>query len=560
MISLDTVLVIERGDFANGPKAFIPYWGRFLDTDVMLNPTSAPNPGLNNATSRVPVAAVVGGGSIVNGMAFMRGSRADYDAWEELGNPGWGWKGLVPYFRKSTTFQLPSPEAAKQWNITWDTRWYDQGPVQITVPDFQYADLGTMREIWKQEGAIPRVDLGAGEGPGLYWAPESIDKKNGTRSSSRTAYYDPVRRRSNLHLLTGHTVDQILFQRLRATGVKIISRKDNRVSEVFARKEVILAAGAIQTPQLLQISGIGPKDVLNAAGIKVKKDLAAVGANFQDHATVLTLFSLSRQTFPNWDTITTNETFNATAWAEWEAHRTGPVAAGSGSSAISYSLSDLTSSAGSIARSLLSQKAQDYLPPVYSTSRPLVRGFEAQRAILAKHYTSKSASVASGGILGTGFAFTPFLKPTSRGFITLDPSNPHGFPIVHYNTLSNPVDASILLALLRRTRRFWSSPLVTAAFGNITEVQPGSQYQTDEELLGALRAGGLMPGLAHPSCTCAMIPEELGGCVGSDLKVHGIEGLSVVDASIQPLVPGAPLQPTVYAVAEKAADLIKGRA
>jgi choline dehydrogenase-like flavoprotein len=417
-----------------------------------------------------------------------------------------------------------------------------------------------MRNIWVQEGAVARREIGAGDGPGLYWAPESIDKKNGTRSSSRTAYYDPVTRRTNLHLLTGHTVDEILFQKLRATGVRIISKKDNSISEVYAKKEIIIAAGAIQTPQLLQVSGIGPKTVLQAAGIKVKKDLPAVGANFQDHATVMTLFSLSRQTFPNFDTITTNETYNATAWAEYEAHRTGPVAAGSGSSAIAYSLSDLTSSASSIARALLNQKARDYLPAIYTTSRSLLRGVEAQRAILAKRYTSNTSRVASGGIPGTGFAFTPFLKPASRGTVTLDPENPHGLPVVQYNTLSNPVDASILVALTRRTRRFWSSPRVAAAFGDISEVQPGSQYQSDEEILGALRAGNLRPGLAHPVGTCAMMPEELGGCVGSDLRVHGVGGLSVVDASVMPLIPGAPLQATVYAVAEKAADFIKRRA
>jgi choline dehydrogenase-like flavoprotein len=526
----------------------------------MLNPTSAPIPNLNNVTVSVPVAAVVGGGSIVNGMAYMRGSRADYDAWEELGNPGWGWNGLLPYFRKSTTFDPPSAEAAEQWNITWDLSWYDHGPLHVTVPEYQYPDLATMRELWRRDGVMPGVELSAGIGPGLYWAAESIDKRDGTRSSSRKAYYDPVRTRSNLHLLTRHTADEVLFQGLKATGVRVISARDNATFEVYAKKEVILAAGAVQTPQLLQISGIGPKEVLQAAGIKVKKSLPGVGANFQDHATIRTLYTLSQQTFPNFDTITVNETFNATAWAEYEEKRTGPVAAGSGSTAVQFSLSQLTASARSIAQKLLGQRAGDYLPSIYSSYRSLVRGFEAQRKILAAYYTSNSTAVGSGGILGTGFAFTPFLKPASRGTVTLNPEDPRGLPIVQYNTLSNPTDGDILLAMLRRTRRFWVRSDVGAAFGPVEEAAPGEQYQTDEELLSVLRGGLLMPGLAHPSCTCAMMPEDLGGVVDSDLKVHGVQHLSVVDASVMPLIAGAPLQASVYAVAEKAADLIKSRA
>ncbi|KAF1955148.1 alcohol oxidase [Byssothecium circinans] len=554
-----TVLIVERGDFADGPRAIYPYWARFLDTDVMIRPVSAPVAGLNNGTFNVPVAAVVGGGSVVNGMAYMRGSKADYDAWEELGNPGWGWDGLLPYFRKSTTFMPPSPEAAAAWNITWEPSVYGEGPARVTIPDYQYADLPVFRDAWSKEpGVTVKRELNAGGGPGLHWAPSTIDRRDQTRATARKEYYDPINAtRPNLHLLTGHVVEEILFQRSKASGIRALSRQDNSTYEVYAKKEVILAAGAVQTPQLLQVSGVGPKDVLEGAGITVKKDMPAVGANFQDHATILASFNLSHQSFPDPNSVVANATFNASAWEEYFEHRTGPVTTGSSNGAISFSLSQLVPSARSVAEKLLSQRAEQYLPSVYGY-RPLLRGFEAQRKILAKGFISNSSSISSGAVVGNGFAATPFLKPASRGTVTLDPTNPRGLPIVQYNTLMNPVDSDIILAMLKRTRAYWKSPEL-ARFEPV-EATPGAQYQTDEEIMSALRRGFIMPGLAHPSCTCAMLPEALGGCVGSDLTVYGIENLSIIDASILPLIPGAPLQATMYAVAEKAADLIKARA
>jgi choline dehydrogenase-like flavoprotein len=556
-----TVLVVERGDFDNKPEAIIPYYGNGLDTSVMMNFPSAPISALNNASFRVPVAAVVGGATVVNGMGYMRGARADYDAWEKLGNPGWGWNGLKRYFLKSTTFDRPSTEAVEQWNITWDPALYDSGPVHISTPDFQYPDIVPLREAWQRTvGVVERRELNDGNGPGLYWAPLTIDGHDKTRVTSRKAYYDPVfSTRPNLRLLTGHIVTRIHLQNLTAAGVRIVSRADNTTFDAFARKEIILAAGAIHTPQLLQISGVGPYKSLKAAGVKVKKDLPGVGANLQDHANIPIFYNLSNQSFPNPDTITSNATYNATVWDEYFKNLTGPIASGISSSLASLSLSQLSSetNASIIAQTLLSQNARDYLPSTYN--KALLRGFEEQRNALVAQYLSNNSSVTAGGIPGNGFSVRILLKPASRGTVSIDPSNPLSPPIVQYNTLSNPSDVALLLAMVRHTRAFWNQPAL-AKFSPV-ERQPGAQYQSDEEVIFALtKLGFLLPGLAHPSCTCAMMPERLGGCVGPDLKVYGVKGLSVVDASVLPMIVGAPLQATVYAVAEKAADLIKGRA
>ncbi|KAA8624046.1 hypothetical protein SMACR_07654 [Sordaria macrospora] len=567
-----SVLVIERGSFDDKPEAIVPYYANGLDLDVLISPTSAPNPQLNNDTFSVAVPAVVGGGSVVNGMGYLRGSKEDYDAWEALGNPGWGWDDLLPYFRKSTTFTPPTPDAVNEFNITWDHTAYDNGPLHVHIPSFQYPDINTIWDAFRSQDDIPvRADENAGNGPGAYWLPSTIDGCDMTRSTARKAYYDPVNAtRPNLHLLTGHTARQILFTEsgpsLTANGVRIICRANNSTRQVYARKEVILAAGAIQTPQLLQVSGIGPSSVLKAARIRVKKDLPAVGTNLQDHATTILIFSLTNQSFPNPDSLTTNTTYFDAAWAEYLANLTGPISAAPASSAILFGLPHLNTSAAASATAvkLLSQSSSEtlsYLPPIYSTTPSLLRGFTLQRSLLAKSYLSPNSSIVAHSMPGNGFMPAPLLKPLSRGTVTLDPSDPFGLPVVQYNTLQNPIDADNVLAIIRRAREFWRSPALVKRFGPISEISPGAQFETDEEILDELKRNHdiFWPSLAHPSGTCAMMPEKLGGCVDRELKVYGVKRLRVVDASIMPLIVGGGLQATVYAVAEKAADFIKGR-
>ncbi|KAK3332733.1 hypothetical protein B0T19DRAFT_381350 [Cercophora scortea] len=558
--SRTSVLVIERGDFDNKPEAIVPWYGNLLDTSVLMNPTSAPNAKLNNATTSIAVPAVVGGGSVVNGMGYIRGSKADYDSWEALGNPGWGWSGLLPYFRKGTTFTPPSPAAASEWNITWDSSAYGNGPLHVSIPDFQYPDIATIWDALRHQNVPVPLGSNNGGGPGAVWTPSTIDARTKTRSTSRSAYYDPVNAtRPNLKLLTGQTAAEILFHKghpLTTAGVRIVSRVDNTTRNVYARKEVILAAGAVQTPQLLQVSGIGPASVLQAAGIPVKKDMPAVGANYQDHATAILIFSLANPSFPNPNTIFTNATYNASVWDEYLANKTGPIAAASATTVLLFSRPQLDTSP------LLPNDTAPHtesLPPIYSTSPSLLAGYQAQLSLLRARLLSNASSITAHALLGSGFTPAILFQPLSRGTVTLNLTHPHSLPVVSLNTFSHPLDAANMIAIVRRARRFWASPEL-APLGP-TEVQPGAQWQTDEEILEALTTNpnALWGSLAHPSGTCAMMPERLGGCVAPDLRVYGVRGLSVVDASVLPLIPGAALQATVYAVAEKAADLIKAR-
>ena len=561
-----SVLVIERGDFDNKPEAIIPYYGNLLDTSVLIRVPSASNEKLNNSTYSVAAAAVVGGGSVVNGMGYTRGSKADYDSWEALGNPGWGWEGLFPYFLKSTTFIPPTPQSVTQWNITWDPSAYGNGPLHVHIPSFQYPDIATFWDALRNEpGVVVGNGSNLGAGSGAYWNPVTIDARDMTRSTARKAYYDPVNAtRTNLHLLRGQTAAEILFapgEPLRANGVRIVSRLDNSTRSIYAKKEVILAAGAMMTPQLLQASGIGPAAVLKAAGVRVKKDMPAVGANFQDHPTAFLSYALANQSFPNPNTIATNATYNATVWDEYFSNKTGPISAVGGSTVLYLTRPEIDSpaAAAALVAQLLAQPAASYLPPVYGASAPLLRGFEAQRAILARQLNSSSTAITLTSFVGGGNTAAPLFKPLSRGTVTLNPTDPNGLPIVSFHTLMNPVDSKNVVATVRRVRAFWQNPKL-APLGP-SELTPGPQFQTDDEILGELTRNNAIfrPSLAHPSCTCAMMPERLGGCVGPDLKVYGVRGLRIVDASVMPIIPAGALQGTVYAVAEKAADLIKGR-
>ena len=261
--------------------------------------------------------------------------------------------------------------------MTWDPAVYGNGPLHTHISNFQYSDIGIVWDALRSQPGLPLPpSANAGFDPGAYWSPSTIDARTMTRATARSTYYDPVNAtRQNLRLVTGQIATEILFHHgkpLKAKGVRIVSRLDKTVRNIFARNEVIISAGAIQTPQLLQASGIGPAAVLKAAGIQLKKDLPSVGANLQDHPTTLLVFALSNQFFPNPDTITTNATYNATVWAEYLAHKTGPISTGPSNTIVYYSLSHLTSpnSASSLASRLL---AQSLCPtsPQYTTTLPL---------------------------------------------------------------------------------------------------------------------------------------------------------------------------------------------
>ncbi|CCF34487.1 GMC oxidoreductase [Colletotrichum higginsianum] len=554
-----TVLVVEYGDFDDSWDVAIPYYSANLHPNDLIQFMSVPQPGLNNRTSGVQTGTVVGGGSTVNGMAFDRGSKGDYDAWEELGNPGWNWESLSHYFKKSTTFTLPAPEYVERYNYSYDESTYGDGPVQVGFPSWQWPDRDLQREAWINDVGVPVLDdHGAGgNNVGLALLPQNHDPKNVTRSTSRTAYYDPVAgTRKNLNLLVKHFASTIEFENKKAVGVNIVSRDTNATTLIKAKKEVVLAAGGVQTPRILLQSGVGPASLLESLDIDVVADLPGVGANYQDHPWMLLLYTYGNPPELGSEAMNDPAFFNASE-AEYFANRTGPFTHARGNNIIFLSLQDITSEFESLTAAVEAQNAADFLPPIYSEHPELLEGFLAQRESLAKLYRSPEAGVLEipfGGFSGGAISFQ---KPLSRGTVTINTTNPNPAvpPVIDFGVLQNPIDLDVAVLSVKAFRKVWEGP--TLAVREAVEIVPGANVTSDEAIAEAIR-DSLFASFAHPSGTTSLQPLEHGGVVDPELRVYGVEGLRVVDSSIIPLIPACHLQSTVYAVAEKASDILKG--
>jgi choline dehydrogenase-like flavoprotein len=561
----ESILVIESGESVENDQTMIPYKANDFAGSASLLWTginSKPEPGLGGASYPVAVAKVLGGGSVINGMVYDRGSAADYDAWEALGNNGWGWAGMEPYFKKGVTFQPPSEKIAKEFGITWDESTYGNGPLTVSITDSQFEDVKDNWSAWNASGVHIPVDGNSGEAYGASWYPNTMDKTTGRRAHARYAYLDPFTSRTNLNVLTKTTATQIKFDDKKrptmAKGVDITDNATGRTSTVYAKREVILAAGAIQTPKLLQLSGIGPRSILEAAGVKVRVELDAVGSNYQDHPYATILYNTTTDNLiPN--SLTTNTTYNASAWQEYVQDKTGPYTYARGNALAFIPLPNMVENTDAIARSIKSQDDEAYLPAIYKGNRKLLKGFARQREIIANLFTRSDAAVAEYGVQSDdSFNVVGVEKPLSRGTVYLNPSNPTGPPDVTHNAFVNPVDRSIIGIGLRFYRSVMAQPVLNHF--KISELVPGSKYSTDDEIFDALLAqGSLSPTLAHSSGSCPMMPEHAGGCVNDKLMVYGTQHLSIIDASIIPLIPACHLQATMYGIAEKAADIIKAR-
>jgi len=323
-----TVLIVEYGYFDNREAQVQPSSATKYPPQDLFNLTSVPQAGLNGTRQAVYSASVVGGGSTVNGMMLNRGAADDYDNWERLNNTGWGWKGLLPYFIKSTTLQTPSPELAKEFNITWNPEVYGNGPIHLSFAPFQWPGVKVQYEAMLEMGAPGQRDGADGHAYGVFWYTSAVDNTTVTRSYARTGYWDPVQNRTNLSLLTGWRANEVLFDKDRhATGIVMQERgtgENATKTTVRARREIILTAGSLHSPQILQRSGIGPRDLLQQAGIEVLVDLPGVGSNLQDHPVAKVSFVYTTDVEPNPTTSRANESFSNWTAAVWKCCRTGP--------------------------------------------------------------------------------------------------------------------------------------------------------------------------------------------------------------------------------------------
>jgi choline dehydrogenase-like flavoprotein len=547
--------MIEYGSLALD-DSFMPPWN-VPAPEFLYNISSVPQPNVNNRTFPVINGRAVGGASAVNGQLHLRGSKHDYDNIAKFsGNEGWNWEGLFPYFKKSSTLREPTEEM-KEFGVTYDPNaWGNSTPIYAAFPAYQYPGQKLQWKAWaEKEGVEVQKDHANGNAHGVYWVPIAMDpEKAYNRSFAAIGHWLAVPSRPNYHLITEHRVIKVNLEKedglQKAVSVLVQSKGGNATFTVRARKEIILSASAVRTPQILQLSGIGPRKVLEDAGVEVKMDLPGVGWNLQDHSFSMSLYNFSADLWPNPAQLTTNATFRAASISQYRGKNTGPWTAYVVSSGIFLPapvfLGNWTSS---LAEEMASQDPAAFLPT--DTAPELVAGYAAQKAILHESFLSNASAVLEHLFSGSPRGTAILLKPFSRGIITLNASDPLGEPVVDYRLLSNPLDLKLHVRMQQYLRNHFATSPVLAPLKPV-ELDPGPALPGDEDVAEWLvEKGKLSASNAHQVGTAAMAPRELGGVVDGRLRVWGTRGLRVVDCSVVPLLVGAHTMATAYAIGEK---------
>jgi choline dehydrogenase len=503
------VLLLEAGGPDISPLIHIPvgYAQTLKDPSVNWLYQTEPDPGSKGRQHVWPRGKVLGGSSSINGLLYIRGQQRDYDLWRQLGCEGWGWDDVAPYFARSQNQE----RAGLSGHGTG-------GPLNVSDVTQRHPVSDAVIEACQQIG-IPRnddVNSETQEGAGYY----QLTVKNGLRCSAAVAYLHPVRHRTNLVVATHALAHRVLLEGRRATG--ILFTQDGALTRATARREVILAGGAINSPQLLQLSGIGPGELLRGHGIEVVADLPGVGQNLRDHYVVGLRYRLKP------GTISVNEMTKGWRFIR-ELFRFAFARKGL-----------LTLSAAHIA--------------VFTRTRPDLEVPDVQYHILpATMDAEKLANEQKMELEGApGLTIAPCqLRPESTGVIAIKSPDPTAHPGIWPNYLSDPLDCATITEGLKIGRRMAAAPALAPYIDH--ELNPGDAVMGDEALLDYARETGST--IYHPVGTCAM-GHGPAAVVDPQLRVHGVEGLRVVDASVMPrLVSGNTNAPTIM-IAEKASDLI----
>ncbi len=467
-----------------------------------------PEPNMNGRRIYWPRGRTLGGSSAINGLIYIRGTREDYDHWRALGNAGWGYDDVLPYFIRSERNQRGA-----------NTYHGAGGPLGVS-------DIGSKHELIEafiaaagQCGVARNDDFNGAtqEGAGYY----QLTTWKGLRSSTASAYLKPARRRPNLRVKTDALATGVLFDGRRAAGV--LYRHGGYERTALCSAEVLLAAGALQSPQLLQLSGIGPAGLLRNHGIAVVRDAPGVGANLQDHLQLRLIYECSKP-------ITTNDDLRS-PWGrlriglQWLLARKGPLAVG-------------INQGGCFMRALRDDDgaARD--------SRPDIQF----------HVATLSADMAGGTVHPfSGFTLSVCqLRPESRGRVAIRSADPAEPPSMQPNYLDADVDRRTAVAALRTARAIAHAPAMRPYVKR--EHLPGPEVEDDAALLAFARNHGAT--IFHPSGTCRMGRDPM-AVVDERLRVHGVGGLRVVDGSVMPTLVSGNTNAAIVMIAEKAADMIR---
>jgi choline dehydrogenase-like flavoprotein len=536
-----SVLVIEAGpDGRDVPGITVPgRKGSTLGGKYDWNLTTIAQPSANNRVFSQNRGKVLGGSSALNLMTWDRTTVAELDAWEKLGNKGWNWNSLYPAMLKCETF-LPSPAYG-------DEGFGTTGPVRTLINRIFPRHQSTWYPTFNGLGLQTNNESLNGNNIGVSTQPGNVNP-NYTRSYA-PEYLKLAK--SNLALKLEARVSKVNFKGKTAVGVTL---EDGTV--LNARKEVILSAGSFQTPGLLELSGIGNATLLKSLGISVVKDLPSVGENFQDHIRIQASFQLKPE-YPSFDVLK-----NTTrAAAELALYNAGQVSlydyTASGYSYFPWST--VSNDTAAKMRALV-EGDKSLTSPVDKVkksylSAPLSSSVPQLEVIFSDGYTGlKGYPAADSSLFGIGtFSLIGVVQhPLSKGNVHISSRDINVKPVINPNYLSHPYDLQAATTLAKYLRTIASAQPMRDVWTE--EYEPGKAVQTDDDWKKYALANTLS--IYHPIGTAALLPEKDGGVVNPDLKVYGIKGLRVVDASIIPLLPSAHLQTLVYGIAEKAADMI----
>jgi choline dehydrogenase-like flavoprotein len=468
---------------------------------------TVPQPGLGGRQGYMPRGKVLGGSSSINAMIYLRGQPADYEAWAAHGNPGWGWADVLPYFLKSEHNERGASALHGS-----------DGPLNVMDLKRPNPHARHFVEAALQAGLPANDDFNGPkqEGAGLY----QVTHKAGERFSAAKAYLTPALARPNLQVFTGAQATGIAFEGRRACGVQF--RQDGQARRVDARREVVLAAGALQSPQLLLLSGVGDGAALQALGLPTVHHLPAVGQHLHDHPDVVQVV----------DAPQLKDLFGLSlsgAWRAWQGIREWRRARDG-------LLTTNFAEAGAFFRSRPEEAAPD----------------------LQLHFVvGKLVDHGRKTVFGHGYScHVCLLQPLSRGSVGLAGTDPLAAPRIDPNFLGDPDDLARLVRGFKQMRHILQQPAL-ARFGG-RELQASARAQTDAEIEAFVRSHA--DTIYHPVGSCRMGPDPAQDVVDAELRVHGVQGLRVVDASVMPRIVSGNTNAPVIMVAEKAADLIRGLA
>lgn len=468
-------------------------------TDWMMK--TAAEPGLNGRALVYPRGKVLGGCSSVNGMIYMRGQAADYNNWRQMGNAGWGWDDVLPYFLKSEDHHGGASDlhsAGGEWKVSKQRLKWDI--------------LEAVQEGAKEFGINPRADFNDGDNAGSGFF--EVNQDNGVRWNTASGFLRPALKRPNLRVLTEAHTERLILNGKQVTGVRY--HHNGKVVKASATREVLLAAGAINSPKLLELSGIGQPDRLAEQGITPVHESIGVGENLQDHLQIRTVYKV--QNTKTLNTMANSLLGKARMGMQYLLTQSGP-------------LSMAPSQFGMFTKSdpALETPDLEYHVQPLSTDKlgdPL------------HPFPAITVSVCN-------------LRPESVGSCHLASADLHQQPEIRLNYLSAARDKQVAVQSLRQAREIMTAKALHPYAPE--EILPGPKFQSDAELLE--QAGNIATTIFHPVGTCKMGSDPL-AVVGSDLRVHGVNGLRVIDASIMPKIVSGNTASPVVMIAEKAADMI----